>query len=131
MKTEGAQWLEGKHSLSEMELLPLTHEAACLSCFPLTDQVRENEACLSNFDLNKQYFEYFLFTNFINLFFLLFQFGSERLVCLYCENSLIQTDFPWFFSKFPDFPGLENQILNSMIFQVFQGCYEPCILCTF
>ena len=30
------------------------------------------------------------------------------------------------FTKIPDFPGLEIEIINSMTFQVFYDLYKPC-----
>ena len=36
-------------------------------------------------------------------------------------------DFQGLTIKFHDFPSLENEILNSMTFQVFHGLYEPCV----
>ena len=43
------------------------------------------------------------------------------------HKTLIFHDFQGPTIKFHDFPGLENEILNSMTFQVFHDLYEPCL----
>ena len=44
------------------------------------------------------------------------------------HKTLIFHDFQGSTIKFHRFPGLENEILNSMTFQVFHDLYEPCTI---
>ena len=45
---------------------------------------------------------------------------------LFLFSESVFLSFPWPSLKFPDFPGLETEIINSMNFQVFHNLYKPC-----